>query len=395
MTTGLIYGERMDRRRLLQLVPAGLLGASLPVTAATSTPETLPRIRFIPDQIFRTTICLRPFRAEGPRIEAENVGRKRIIHNYGHGGSGWSLSWGSAEHAIRLALDTNQISVAVIGAGAIGLTTALTAQRAGLSVTIYAKDRFPFVRSAHATGTWSPDSRIALTERVAPDFAERWEDMARKTHVMHQSYLGLADNPVEWTDYYYLRPHPTPSLESVPAHDQSQNSHYIPNFIRLESRLRDISPRFQPVPDDQHPFDTPQALRRPSLTFNIAALSHQLSREFLIAGGKFVPMTFHTPSDLNRLKEKVILNCTGYGARALWQDETIVPVRGQITWLTPQANTHYGFYYKGISVIARRDGIVVQPVGADEGFGWNDDNEQPDMDAAYAAITALADAYRA
>lgn len=191
-------------------MPAGLLSTSLPAKSATPFPETLPRIRFIADQIFRTTVCLRPFRAEGPRIEAENRGRKRIIHNYGHGGSGWSLSWGSADHAVRLALEANQTSVAVIGAGAIGLTTALTAQRAGLNVTIYAKDRFPFVRSARATGTWSSDSRIALTDRVAPDFADRWEDMARKTHSMHQSYLGLADNPVEWTDFYYLRPHPSP-----------------------------------------------------------------------------------------------------------------------------------------------------------------------------------------
>lgn len=384
----------MDRRRLLQLMPAGFLSTSLPAKAASPSPENLPRIRFMADQIFRTTVCLRPFRAEGPRIEAENRGRKRIIHNYGHGGSGWSLSWGSADHAVRLALEANQTSVAVIGAGAIGLTTALTAQRAGLNVTIYAKDRFPFVRSARATGTWSPDSRIALTDRVTPDFADRWEDMARKTHSMHQSYLGLADNPVEWTDFYYLRPHPSPSPEPTPAAEQPQDTHYLPNFVRLESRLKDISPRFQPVPDDQHPFNTPQALRRPSLTFNIAALSHQLSREFLIAGGRFVPMTFNKPADINRLRERLIINCTGYGARALWQDESIIPVRGQITWLPPQADTHYGFYYKGISVIARRDGIVIQPVGADESFGWNDDNEQPDMDAAYAAVTTLADAYR-
>ena len=31
-----------------------------------------------------------------------------------------------------------------------------------------------------------------------------------------------------------------------------------------------------------------------------------------------------------------MINCPGYGARALWKDESIIPVRGQIAWLIPQ-----------------------------------------------------------
>ena len=57
---------------------------------------TLVPIRAHEDRIFRITVCLRPFRAQGPRIEAERVGDKVVVHNYGHGGSGWSLSWGSS-----------------------------------------------------------------------------------------------------------------------------------------------------------------------------------------------------------------------------------------------------------------------------------------------------------
>lgn len=33
---------------------------------------------------------LRPFRVGGPRIEAEEIDGKLILHNYGHGGSGWA-----------------------------------------------------------------------------------------------------------------------------------------------------------------------------------------------------------------------------------------------------------------------------------------------------------------
>ena len=46
------------------------------------------------DRLISLEACLRPFRPQGPRIEAERMGRKTIVHNYGHGGSGWSLSWG-------------------------------------------------------------------------------------------------------------------------------------------------------------------------------------------------------------------------------------------------------------------------------------------------------------
>src|SRR6516225_4217085 len=48
------------------------------------------------DRITGVYVCTRPFRAAGPRIEMERLGHKTVVHNYGHGGSGWSLSWGSS-----------------------------------------------------------------------------------------------------------------------------------------------------------------------------------------------------------------------------------------------------------------------------------------------------------
>lgn len=39
---------------------------------------------------------IRPYREGGYRIEKEVIGGKNIFHNYGHGGSGVSLSYGSA-----------------------------------------------------------------------------------------------------------------------------------------------------------------------------------------------------------------------------------------------------------------------------------------------------------
>ncbi|MCH1927950.1 FAD-dependent oxidoreductase, partial [Shewanella sp. C31] len=81
------------------------------------------------------TVCLRPFRAAGPRLDAETVGDKLVVHNYGHGGSGWSLSWGSAREVVPKALSTGERDIAVIGCGALGLAAAITAQRMGANVT--------------------------------------------------------------------------------------------------------------------------------------------------------------------------------------------------------------------------------------------------------------------
>jgi glycine/D-amino acid oxidase-like deaminating enzyme len=167
----------MDRRSFLQhsgafagLSLIGLAGCARRVTTPTvggapSLPfydavgQIIP-IRAHVDRIFRITVCLRPFRPAGPRMDVERVGDKVVVHNYGHGGSGWSLSWGSADVVVRKALKAANGSreVAVLGCGALGLTAAITAQRAGLRVTIYAKERPPYVRSARATGSWTPDS---------------------------------------------------------------------------------------------------------------------------------------------------------------------------------------------------------------------------------------------
>ena len=127
-----------------------------------------------------------------------------MVHNYGHGGSGWSLSWGSSTIAVNKAMAASPAEIAVLGCGALGLTSAILAQRAGAKVTIYARDLLPDTRSARATGSWTPDSRIALADKVEPGFPALWEEMARTSFHAYRRYLGLPGTPVEWTDRYYL-----------------------------------------------------------------------------------------------------------------------------------------------------------------------------------------------
>jgi glycine/D-amino acid oxidase-like deaminating enzyme len=115
--------------------------------------------------------------------------------------------------------------------------------------------------------------------------------------------------------------------------------------------------------------------------------------DFLVEGGKIERVDFHSPSELSQLPQKVVINATGYGARALWQDESIIPVRGQIAWLIPQPEVNYGVIYKNVNILSRRDGIVVQAGGRGEMEGYNDSNETPDRAAAESAVQVVAELY--
>ncbi|WP_293346112.1 FAD-dependent oxidoreductase [Phenylobacterium sp.] len=378
-----------DRRAFLQRSAAlgglGLLGGCATTGSAAlagpgfRAPPPLAPIKARADRIMGITVCLRPFRAAGPRLEGETVGDKLVVHNYGHGGSGWSLSWGSGLLAVKMALAGGEKDIAVIGGGALGLTAATIAQRAGARVTIYAKDRLPEARSARATGIWSPDSRIALAGSVGVGFPAYWEEMARKSFRIHQQYLGLADRPVEWIDRYALLDTPNRARAPEPM-----------EFAHYESRIRDLTPPSEALEAGQHPFPVPYVRKASLPMFNIAAYGHVLTNDFLLNGGRFEMAEFRTPADLGVLKQKVVINCTGYGARALWKDESIVPVRGQIAWLIPQEEVTYSLYYRGIGTTPRRDGMAVQNSGPDESYGYNDDNEAPDRAEAEAAVATIA-----
>ncbi len=51
--------------------------------------------------ILRVNVGFRPTRPS-IRLEKEVVADKLVIHNYGHGGAGWSLAWGCAETVLSL-----------------------------------------------------------------------------------------------------------------------------------------------------------------------------------------------------------------------------------------------------------------------------------------------------
>ena len=279
------------------IVPAARLGSGLP--------ELAP-VKARTDRITGVYVCTRPFRAAGPRIEMERMGNKAVVHNYGHGGSGWSLSWGSSTLALRMAQTTGVRELGVIGCGALGLTSALLAQRAGLSVRIYAKDLPPNVYSMRASGLWTPDSRICDAEH-APALATRWEEMTRTSFAQYQSMLGLPGNPIEWIEGYHLSDTPPDQQSSEPSDE--------PEYGELYDHVRDLTPRSVALPAGSTPFPQAYVRRYTTLMFNISTYARMLMSDFLVAGGKIEVREFHQPEDLQQLPERTLINATGCGHR--------------------------------------------------------------------------------
>jgi glycine/D-amino acid oxidase-like deaminating enzyme len=357
--------------------------------ANAAPPLQLPRLRASVDRITRITVCTRPFRAQGPRFDVEKIGAKTVVHNYGHGGSGWSLSWGSGAIATASAMATGERDIAVIGCGALGLTTALLLQRAGARVTIYAKDVFPNVRSAYATGLYTPDSRICLEEHATPAFKQTWALMARQSFHTYLSFLGVSGTPVEFVDSYFVSD--DPSQERPRAVTDGR-----PAFAELERELiGDLIPRGVAFEPGHHSLGQRTLQRNTQLMFNLASYARTLLADFSANGGKIETAEFHSPAEFARLKEKTLVNATGFGARALFGDQSIVPVRGQLARTIPEADVNYGLFYKSVGFVPRRDGLVFQVAGDNDYYGYNDDSETPDRAEAERAVNTIASLFAA
>ena len=164
-------------------------GAAFTFKSDGEQPRRLPPPNVAQDRIIRTVVGLRPYRDEGFVLAPERVNDKLVVHNYGHGGAGVTLSWGVATLAAEQARNLEDASVAVIGCGVIGLSTARVLQRRGKTVTIYAREMPPETTSNVAGALWYPTS-LYDAQRITPDFNERFRLACRLSNREFQTYVG-------------------------------------------------------------------------------------------------------------------------------------------------------------------------------------------------------------
>jgi D-amino-acid oxidase len=370
----------IDRRSMLKWSALALAGATIPTGHAlgaqwrsigSASPRLLPqqqndhsfaKVQVQPQRIIRTVAGLRPFRPSGFVVRAERLSGKTIIHNYGHGGCGVTLSWGTANLAIAEALKTGTRRAAVVGCGAVGLATARLLQDHGFQVTVYTKALPPDTTSNIAGALWGPVT-LSDHDNLTASFTTQFEHACRFAHRYFQTLVG-EHYGVRWIPMYYLS-------DSAPAHQSWEST---------------ITPELYPVtvvPNEDHPFPAAFVYRRDSMLIEPNTYLPAVISDFCIRGGKIVVRDFPNLASVLRLREAVILNCTGLGAKRLFNDDELVPIKGQLTVLVPQSEVDYGLLPAtgDLYMFPRHDGILLG--GSHERGEWSLEPSKTEADRIF------------
>ena len=340
--------QRVTRRTALRWGGQAMLGAvagtacgsrTIPTNAPGRRPVLAP-VDVSWDRIIRRVVGLRPYRPAGFRLAAVRMGDQLVVHNYGHGGGGITLSWGTAELAVREAeaAAMRERRAAVLGCGVIGLATARLLQLRGWAVTIYAKDLPPRTTSNVAGGQWTPAS-VFDRDVATPAFVEQFASASRIAYRYYQDFVGAAYG-VRWIDNYYLW-------------DERPGESWLVDLLpEIFASAADLRP-------DEHPFAAPFVQRVRTMLIEPAIYLNALLRDVRIAGGRVVVGELRDRRQVAALPERVVINCTGLGAAELFDDEQLVPAKGQLTILFPQPEVDYIAIKSGLYMFPRSDGILL------------------------------------
>ena len=319
------------RRRIIKAIGAGAITATFSGCSSMTNSSSryqrpysrnawaVPRISA--ENVIREVVGHRPFRPAGFVVRSEKLGEKVIVHNYGHGGSGLSLSWGSSALAVRETAGLESRDVAVIGSGVMGLTSARLLQDAGWNVTIYTRDLSRHSTSNVAAGEWGPYS--AHDPKISSDkFKSQLSFAARISHHAFTN-LGGAAYGVRWVEMHW----PTNSLEE--------------KLSPFDGRFPEFYPHEQLLGPDEHPFPAKYLRTTVTMLIEPATFLRRLTQDVYQAGGRFIIRNFRDKGEILEIPEPVIFNCTGLGARTLFDDQELVPAKGQLVFMPPDPSVDY------------------------------------------------------
>jgi D-amino-acid oxidase len=323
----------LDRRSFAAASAALLSGCATVGTRHVSGCTPLAPVDADPSRLIRSVAGLRPYRRPGFVVRAEALGEKRLVHNYGHGGGGITLSWGSSKLASELGLQGHRGPVAVLGSGVMGLSTARLVQEAGFPVTLYTAALPPDTTSNIAGGQFHPFAVFHEGEQP-PEF------MAQFTRALDYSWRRFQ---IMVGDEYGVR--------------------WLPTYVETGSPEAKLLETFPPIDrmltPSEHPFPWSSTLRYDTMYVEVGRYLRQMIRDVQIAGGRFEVHRFATPADIAALPEALVFNCTGLGSRELFGDQDLHPARGQLAILEPQPEVQYAFTGGPGYMFPRPDGIIL------------------------------------
>jgi glycine/D-amino acid oxidase-like deaminating enzyme len=359
----------LTRRQLLQRATASVGLLAMPATVTRSLADDHPAAalragEILPDPDFSLLrasdaylVGIRPHREGGVCLKLDDElipsrhGSKFLIHNYGHGGAGITLSFGCAsvvaDHVGTLKREIRRPSIAVIGCGVVGLTVAAELRRRwrNLHITIYAKDLdVRRTTSFVAAGQFEPSGICEEYEseeekNILADYLRRSRDRIIELHKSSRWHTyGIALRRDYTLDHW--------------------------NRAYDECTPHDVVPQYR---SGTLPFDKLNTIGREYRTWliNPTILLPQLFVELKRSAVRFRKRQFASKDDFAALRENIIINCTGYGAKALMNDDDIVAKRGHLVVLRRTLPKQFYFFSGGCGnrrimyVFCRHRDIVV------------------------------------
>jgi len=220
------------------------------------------------------------------------------------------------------------------------LATARLLQDRGLPVTIYASELPPNTTSNIAGGEWFPFGAFEVGKQ-SPEFMNQFLQATEFAYHRYQTLLGPRYG-VRWLRDFDLRYHAF-------------------NDNGLFGAIRPFLPEIRDLSESEHPFSGyPFVRQHEGMLIEPPIYLNAMLTDFRIAGGTVRVVHFEHASQLQHLTEPVIFNCTGLGARALFDDQELRPARGQLTFLLPQPEVNYiAVMEDDLYMFPRTDGILL------------------------------------
>ncbi|POM25954.1 bifunctional tRNA (mnm(5)s(2)U34)-methyltransferase/FAD-dependent cmnm(5)s(2)U34 oxidoreductase [Actinomadura rubteroloni] len=294
-----------------------------------------PDFTFDPDAPGACVAGVRPYRKGAYRLDAETVSGKFVVHNYGHGGAGITLSWGCAAKvrdivAARLTT-SHDTGVAVLGAGVMGLTAATLLLDLGLDVTIYS-DRRPVDTTSHkAGGEWG----VSVI-----DSAGKKEELKQIITTAYTKFKGSVGQNYGVYERPLFTPEESPNLEIV--------RDWLPNLLPARKKCDRL-----PVSGPARP-----GFEYQTLLIEPPAFLNRLETDLAARNVPIKLCRFASRAQVLALSQNIIVNCTGLGAKTLFDDAKMCPITGQLAMLPPQPGLKYLLGRDGY-MFPRSDHLVI------------------------------------
>lgn len=304
VTTGLMLGGLISG--------VGTRGKAASAEIRRITPPNLSKAH-----LGQEILCHRPMRRGSPNMSVEMAGRQILVHNYGHGGSGWTLAPGAASYVVGLMDEkarqhglAQSEPIVVVGAGVIGLFTAYElVQRGYKKITVIA-DQFDGLTSHNAAGLLAPvsmdnsPSMQVVVDRIGIDAYKFYRSVAEGRQE------GFKDGAVV-----------------IPAYFESRSDSGLEPYVGVV---------MQPAKDVI--LDFGNGTRRPMVAYDdgIFMDTAVLMRELRTSLEPVVTFEQKKVARLSDLPEKIVFDCAGMGSAALNDDAQMVSVQGHLVMLKDQ-----------------------------------------------------------